>query len=233
MHPKFSIFTVAAMPLIPIALACGGDDGGGGKIMVKPDAAKAIDAAPVVCTASTSYSSPAGSDQFAGEDGSGSDYSVYWLGKMDATTMPDFLQLTLYAGYGAFSSGTITPMTIQLTGEELAYETCGACIFLFTDLHRVGSDVEVTDYYMPTGGTVQLTNVSGSVEGMITNLQLQHMVISGQELLPANDGCNSTISSISMNAMFEGSGSGSGSAWGKPTPDGRMSFRFKLGNRTF
>ena len=42
MAAKFSLFTVAALPLIPIALACGGDDGGG-KIMVRPDGGGGID----------------------------------------------------------------------------------------------------------------------------------------------------------------------------------------------
>jgi len=221
------------MAVFSIVVACDSDE--------KPDRVLCagcvdggrIDAAPVVCTASTSYTGVvAGSNtQFAGSDGStaGSDFSTYWLGRMDPTSMPDFLQLTLYAGYGAYSSGTITEGMVQLTGDELAYGTCGACVFLFTDLHSVGSDVEVTDYYMPTGGTVNLTSVTGTLEGTITNLALQHMVISGQDLVPANDGCNATIPSITLNAMIEPQMP----ATGKPAPDGRMSFRFKLGNRTF
>lgn len=235
MPAKFSVFTVAAMPIIPIALACGGDDGGG-KITVRPDS-NIADAAPVVCTAAPTYGDVlAGSNtQFAGSDGipgmtMGSDsYSVYWLGRMDPTAMPDFIQLTLYEGYGAFSTG-LTPKTVQLTGDEAAYATCGACLFMFTDLHQgAGSGVEITDYYMPTAGTLTLTSVADQFEGTISGLMLQHMVISGNDLVPANDGCVASVPTLTMNAAIEAQEM---MANGKGEP-GAKTFRFKLSNRTF
>jgi len=231
MQAKFSIFTVAALPIIPIALACGGDDGGG-KITVRADAAKQIDAAPVVCTAAASYTGVvAGSNtQFAGSNGSGSDLQVYWAGRMDPTAMPDFIEIDLYNGVGPFSAG-ITPQTISLTGDEANYATCGACVLMFTDLHTVGSDVEITDFYFPTAGTLMLTSTTDDFMGTVTGLQMQHMIVSGNMLVPANDGCVTSVPSMTMNAVIEPQGSGS--AWGKPAPSGKMSLKFKLPHRTF
>lgn len=236
MQAKFSLFTVAALPIIPIALACGGGDSGG-KITVRPDAAKAIDAAPVVCTAAPSYAGVvSGSNtQFAGSNGvpmaTGSNaYSIYWAGRMDPTAMPDFIEVDLYEGVGPFSSG-ITPQTISLTGDEAAYATCGACVLMFTDLHSAGSSVEITDYYMPTAGSLMLQDVTGTFMGTITGLQMQHMLVSGNMLVPANDGCVASIPTMTMNAMIKPQTAGS--AAGKPEPGGKMSFQFKLPHRLF
>jgi hypothetical protein len=234
MPAKFSILAVAAMPIIPIALACGGDDGGG-KISVRPDSK--MDATPVVCTAGSSYSGviQGSNTQIAGSDGtpgmtSGSDaYQVFWLGRMDPTAMPDWIQLTLYEGYGPYTGGII-PGTVNLAGENSAFSTCSTCMFLFTDLHAAGSGVEITDYYMPTAGTLNITDVSDTFVGTMTNVTLQHMVISGNDLVPANDGCTATIASASMNVAMRPQGSGS--AVGKGEAPGK-SFQFKLSNRTF
>jgi hypothetical protein len=238
MPAKFSFFTVAALPIIPIALACGGDDGGGAKITPKPDA-NIVDSAPVVCTADSMYATPGSANQFAGEEGTtnGSDYRVFW-GGIYGMGKPDLLQLTLRNGFGAFSGGAITPATIQLEGAELDFSMCGACMLLFTDLYRDQQGmIQITDYYLPSQGTVTLTSTTDTIEGTIANLMLEHYVVSGQELVPANDGCMVSVPSITMNAMIEppmGSGSGSGSAFGKPgVADGPLSIRFKLGNRTF
>jgi hypothetical protein len=161
------------------------------------DAAVAADGPMVTCTAAPTYPS-APADETAGA-GPG---EVYWLGRLDPTSMPDLLQLTLYEGYGVFAGG-ITPATVQIAGDELGFATCGACFFLFTDLHMVGADLEITDYYMPTSGTVDITSVTGRFQATITNLTLQHMVISGNDLVPANDGCEVTIPSLTMDALIE------------------------------
>lgn len=238
MQAKFSIFTVAAMPLIPIALACGGDDGGG-KISVRPDAAKMVDAAPVVCTASTSYTGvTTGSNaQFAGQDGSGMDMQVYWFGRMAPTPpatspMPDILQVTLYNGYGPFSGG-ITPQTIQLTGAEADPAMCSACVIMFTDLYTAGSDVEYTDLYFTKSGTLTLTSTSppDNFQGTISNLVMDHVVISGQNLVSANDGCGASFPSVTMNAPID-VGSGSANFVGTKKFDGEIPVRFVLRNRT-
>jgi hypothetical protein len=243
MRAKFSLFTVAALPIIPIALACGGDDGGG-TITVRPDSGGTVDTAPVVCTAAANYTGAvAGSNtQFAGSDGSingtGSDsFEVYYLGRMDPSSMPDLLQVTLYAGVGPFAAG-INPANISLTGDELSFATCSACIFLFTDFHAVGSSYEIVDYYTPTAGMLNITNVeytmnntdgsAGSWMATFTGLKLQHMVPAGNDLVPANDGCTVDIPTMSMNAVIEKQ---EGSANGKPA--GRRAMKFSLGNRTF
>ena len=230
MPAKFSLFTVAALPIIPIALACGGDDGGG-KISVRPDAAPLIDAAPVVCTASPTYGNVLGgsNDEFAGSNGSGDMVSVFWGGRMNAASKPDFIQITLRTGLGPFSGG-IVPATIQLTGEETMVETCSACVLMFTDLYNSGGMLAVTDYYLPTAGTVMLTSTSGNFQGTVTGLQLQHVIMAGDTLAPANDGCVASVPTITMDAVIKPQ---MAMANGKPDLDGNVSFRFKLPQRTF
>jgi hypothetical protein len=228
MPAKFSLFTVAALPIVPIALACSGDDAG--MITVRPDAAPMIDAAPVVCTASTTYGNVLGgsNDQFAGSSGADSMLQVFWGGRMNTQSKPDFLQVSLRTGLGPFSGG-IVPATVQLTGEETMIETCSACVLMFTDLFSSGGQIQVTDYYMPTAGTVMLTSTAGDFQGTITGLMLQHVVMAGNTFAPANDGCVVSIPTVTMNAEIEPQMM---TATGKPL-DGNVSFRFKLPNRTF
>jgi len=228
MPAKFSLLTLAALPIIPVALACGGDDGGG-KITVRPDAGKTPDSGPVTCTAAATYGGVQGSAQAAGSDGmmggTGSDsYQVYWIGRMDANTQPDLLQIALFEGGGPFGGG-ITPGTVQLTGAEADPTMCYACMVMFTDYHMVGSDsADYVDLYFATGGTLNLTSVSGTFEGTGTNLTLTHYVQSGQRSVPRKRGGKVGIAGGPMTARM-----GSNGATGKPAGMPR----FKLGNRTF
>lgn len=229
MPAKFSLFIVAALPIIPIALACGGDDTG--MIMVRPDAMKAIDAAPVVCTGGPTYGAvpvAAGSSaQFAGSDGSNANYQIYWGGRADTMQPTDILQVSLRNGVGPFASG-IVPATVQLTGPESAFETCAACTLLLTDITSDGmGGANITDIYMPTAGTLTLTETGPeNVVGSITGLVMQHMLVSGNMLVPANDGCTATFGAVTMDAMMSPQEM---MATGKPG----MSLKFKLPNRTY
>jgi hypothetical protein len=237
MPAKFSLFTVAALPLIPVALACGGDDGGG-KITVRPDSNTA-DATPVACTAAGPYG-----DILAGSDGSniegagsagmmggtGSDaYEIYWFGRPDPVVPPDIVELLMFES-GPFATG-ITPQTVQLTGDETAIDTCSACVLLLTDLHTVGSDVEYTDVYFVTGGTLSLTSTSDTLTGEITNASFTHVVQSGNTFVSANDGCNATAPKFTINAPIDPQGS----AAGKPmTASDRINaIKYSIQHRTF
>lgn len=230
MPAKFSVLTVAALPIIPIALACSGDDGGG-KISVRPDAAALIDAAPVVCTGSGTYADvPAGSNkQFAGSDGSDAMYQVFWGGFVNSAQKPDLVQVSLLTGRAPFDAGPV-PVTVSLTGDQAKYDTCGACVFMFTDLYQTANGVQITDMYMPTAGTLMLTSTAGTFTGTITGLMLQHMVMSGDALVPANDGCTASVPMVTMNAMLQPQMM---MATGKPDATGNLSLQFRLPHRTF
>lgn len=123
---------------------------------------------------------------------------VDWLGLLDSSSTPDYLHIQLREGYGTFANGFM-PKTVQLTGGELYDSTCGACVFVLTDV-----DPQITDRYFATGGTLDLTSVSGQLQGTIANLTLQHVVYSSTlSLVPANDGCTVSIPSATISATIQ------------------------------
>jgi hypothetical protein len=205
MPAKFSMFAVAAMPIIPIALACGGDDGGGGiKI---PDAKVFMDAPPMpdaadICTATTDYASVtfAGSNsQSARTSGSGSQQSMQYVGRLNGDPMPDILDIELYAGFTVFMGG-IAPKTVQITGAETNYKDCGACVLLLTDLHMQGSGVAETDVYFAKSGTLTLTSTTTNFQGTLTNVAFRKVDIAMDGTTTDKGSCNSQIGSASLNA---------------------------------
>jgi hypothetical protein len=166
MPAKFSILTVAAMPLIPVALACTGDDGGH-HISVQPDAAATQPDAPVNCTAAESYAglltgsaAPQRGTNYPAA-GSGSDASVHRIvgtARLSPEVPPDVLFMDLYANYGVFAGGDIKTGTFYLNGDETSYSSCGACVLIAADVTQNA----ITDWYMASGGQVDITAVSGT-----------------------------------------------------------------------
>jgi hypothetical protein len=207
MPAKFSIFTVAALPLIPIALACGGDDDGG-KIMVQPDSA--MPDAPVICSALPSYAGvAAGSNtQFATNypaSGSGSSAQPHvqsYLGAMNADI--DALELLLFGGFGSFSGGDIKPGTYQLTGDETKFSSCGACVLIGTDVTQSGQ----ADWYMASGGSITLTMAGGgsntTLSGSLSNVNFAHVGkdADGEPTDSVVDSCVSSIPSANFTATL-------------------------------
>jgi hypothetical protein len=209
MPAKFSLLAVAAVPLVPVALACGGDDGGGG--IKVPDAKVFNDAPPPppdaadLCTATTDYGAVtfAGSNsQSARSQGSGSAQAIQYVGRLNADAMPDILDIELYAGYGAFMGGTntITPKTIQLTGPETNYKDCGACVIILTDLHMMGSGVAETDIYFAKSGTLNLTSTTTNFQGTLSNVTFRKVDIGSDGTTTDKGSCSSSIGSAAMNA---------------------------------
>ncbi|HEY5952411.1 MAG TPA: hypothetical protein VIV40_43230 [Kofleriaceae bacterium] len=223
MPAKFSILAATAFPLCTVALACGGDDGGGGIHVV--DAAMGSgsgsgqkDAAAVTCYVDSMYAPTFGSaDQFAQTAGSGASgsnaHTEIWGGALNMDMTPDVLQVELYAGFAAFNGTDIMPKTIQLSGDELNYKTCGACVRIFADSTQDNSAAQ----YFATAGTVTLSSVQGTLMGTLSNITLTKVTVADDYTsTPVGDGCTTTITSATMNAMLQ-MGSGSGSATG-PTP---------------
>jgi hypothetical protein len=199
MPAKFSILTIAALPLIPIALACGGDDGDSGKITVQPDAS--MPDAAVICTALPSYAGIAsGSNtQFATNypaSGSGSSAQPHvqsYLGAMNADI--DALRLLLYGQFGGFGSGDIRPGTYTLGGDEAKFSTCGLCVLVGTDVTQSGQ----ADWYMATGGSITLTMAGGgsntTLSGSLTGVNFAH-VGKDADGLPTDSVVDSCVTSI-------------------------------------
>jgi len=210
MPAKFSIFTVAALPIIPIALACGGDDGGGGKIMIQPDSGTSPDAA-VVCTALPSYAGVAsGSNtQFAtnypasGTGSSAQPHVQSYLGAMNADI--DALRMLLFGGFGGFGSGDIKPGTYTLGGDEAKFSSCGLCVMIGTDVTQSGQ----ADWYMASGGSITLTMAGGgsntTLSGSLSNVNFVH-VGKDADGLPTDstvDNCVSSIPSANFTATLK------------------------------
>jgi hypothetical protein len=208
MPAKFSILTLCALPIIPIALACGGDDDSG-KITVQPDSG--MPDAAVICTALPSYAGVAtGSNtQFATNypaSGSGSSAQPHvqsYLGAMNADI--DALRLLLFGGFGGFGSGDIKPGTYQLTGDDAAFSTCGACVLVATDVTQNGQ----ADWYMANSGSLTLTMAGGgsntTLSGSLSNVNLVH-VGKDADGLPTDttvDSCVTSIPSASFTATLK------------------------------
>lgn len=205
MPAKFSIFPVAAMSLIPFAFACGGDDDGGGPIMVQPDASSGpMDAPPVNCTADPSYSPTFGADTQGATIVTGMQGTrLNWSGLLNTQQPLDGLVINLFSGFTVFENG-IVPGTFQLTGEETSFATCGACVEIGTDLVMTQQGIAPTDVYFATGGTLTLTSVEQTFEATVTDLTLTHVTIA-QDLTttPVGDGCNTTIASATMSTPIQ------------------------------
>lgn len=204
-------FPTVVLMLSSLSLfACGGDDGGD-TVTPTIDAPPAeVDAAPVVCTISTDSfgdkGALTGAAYFsAGDDTTGADDDVLMFAAYLETGEPaDAIQVELYAGYGVFP-GAVTPGTYTLSGAELDYATCGACIRIFTNVTSAGADDGI---YMPTGGTLTVTTagtaVGGTLTGSISNLTLQHVEIAEDLTTTAvGDGCTSTMSNATFTGTLE------------------------------
>ena len=205
MTAKFSILTVAVTPIASIALACGGDDDGGGGIKVVDASmgSQTIDAPPSVdCYIESSLAPTFGSaDQLAEENGSGfmnsNAHTQLWAGRVAAGPPDDIMQIELYAGFAAFAGADISPKTIQLAGDELNYRTCGACVRIFADATEQATAAQ----YFATGGTLTLTSTTGNLTGTLTNVTLTKVTIAQDfTSTPVGDGCNTSIANMSFDA---------------------------------
>jgi hypothetical protein len=210
MPAKFSVLAVSAMPIFTLSLACGGngDSGKGGGINVMPDAAPippSVDAPMQASCMIEQMLMPTftAMDQFAETAGSGSSgsnaHTEVWGGRLNMDMTPDFVQVELYAGFAAFAGTDITAKAIPLTGDELNYKTCGACVRIFADVANQMAGAQ----YFATGGMLELTSVQGSLKGTLTNVTLEKVTIAQDYTsTPVGDGCNTKIVAAQMDAQL-------------------------------
>jgi hypothetical protein len=129
-----------------------------------------------------------------------------YSGAIDADALPDFFELDLYEGFGAFAGGAITSGTFTLAGSDLSYQSCGLCVQIYTDL---GSDGAPADLYFATGGTVELASVgtptgsdvsTGTLAGVVTDVTFARW--NGSNDVPIGD-CTSSIASLGFSGTLE------------------------------
>lgn len=171
-----------------------------------PDAA--IDAPPdspaVTCTlpaaAALTQQAGATTDVALGMGDPAPIEAVQYGAVANADAAPDAVLIQLYAGYGVFADAPIAPGTYQLTGAESAFDTCGACVLILTDLDMDGNAVA---QYMPTAGTLTVTSVNGNFTGTLTNGSFRHVDIEPAPSFATTDnasGCTSTAATYAFDA---------------------------------
>jgi len=127
--------------------------------------------------------------------------SVAYVAPLNSASKPDVLWIELYSGYGVFQNG-IKPGTYELSGAELAYDSCGLCVTITAD-YDMGSGAWQQDY-MATGGTVTITEVTPRFIGTLSNVTFTNANIDYQgggttELL---DDCASSMNAATYDAWF-------------------------------
>lgn len=217
-----------AISLVLLA-ACGGDDGGNTITVIDaPGGGSGSDASSAACTAASSYTAALTADNAGAEtDGSGFDddalqngtaHVIYSGGALDSAAAPDFLEIDLWAGYGVFTGMDISPTTVTIAGEEADLYTCGACVYVYTDLSDDGNGgVNVADSYMAQSGTLTLSSVSGTLTGTLTNVVLAHATFDDNSQTTSVVGdCSTTVSGTFSMPIEQGSSSLRAS--GRPAP---------------
>lgn len=155
------------------------------------------DTGPVSCLVAQDYGALGVLDGFVN---TGSDVTdvVTYIAALDGASAPDLLWVELYNGYGVFENG-IKPGTYQLTGDELDYAMCGACVTLTANYNMTTGEWQQD--YMATGGTLTITEVEPRVIGTLSNVTFNRAVFeqSGQTLY---DDCTSAVTSGEFDAWF-------------------------------
>jgi hypothetical protein len=160
--------------------------------------------------------------------GSQAPHRIYSYGALEAvgsaTVSADYVNLDLWATLGGFGSGDLKTGTYVLMGDDTDYYACGICLYLQGDYLLQIEDGTADDWLMARSGTVNLTAISGSAyKATVTNADFRR--ITNKDGFPDPDGgdqtdvaCTSHIDSITFDIALKqgGSGSGSGSAVGKP-----------------
>lgn len=110
----------------------------------------------------------------------------------------DVISLEVYK-LGAFAAGypTTFPVTVPLTGAELDFATCGACVRGFGDVTGAAWKGE----YFATSGSVTLTALSKTrIAGKLVNVTLVHVRQGTPHTRPLNDGCMTFVGELAFDA---------------------------------
>jgi hypothetical protein len=125
--------------------------------------------------------------------------------RTDAQGTPDLIVIELWDGYGVFAGGAVRTGTIEITGTETDYDTCGACVLQFAN---VANDTPAK-LLLATSGTITVTAV-GTGAGQMTRVSLSNA--SFVEIAPdttnggyqtvAGSSCRSPISTVELSGTI-------------------------------
>jgi hypothetical protein len=192
---RFVFASLFVPSLVVLGAACG-DDGGSGPT----DARHVGSDAPVECAADAAYGSPKGADAYALRDADTNPENIFYNGSMNMDY--DDLTVELYKGYGTYADTEIVTGTVQLTGDESAYDTCGACVLIYANWDRDAETADMT--YLAIGGTLNITSLSPNITGNILNATFVHVDIDSEGVsTPSPDACMSSVASFSFDTMVE------------------------------
>ncbi len=136
----------------------------------------------------------------SGLTGTDSHYLEY-IGKLDDNAMPTELVIELAANIGTFAGSDFGPKSVTLAGAETDYKTCGACVRVLAQIDT--TTMTAAQDYMATGGTLDLTQTSGSLAATLTAVTLTHVTIGSDfDSIPIGD-CNISIPSLAITAPIE------------------------------
>lgn len=166
-------------------------------------------------------------------------HQIWYVGLLDgADPVFDVLYIDLYAKYGGFKDGgssEIRAGSYPITNDELTYANCGVCVYAAGDFDTNANTV--AEWYMATGGNVVIDSVTapvgsaaGHIKGSMANITMQHVEDDGQGFIGGDatpvGNCTSGVASASFDIPLDPpSGSGSGSATGKPIDHIRIPIR--------
>jgi hypothetical protein len=120
----------------------------------------------------------------------------------------DQVIIQLYRGFGIFQGKPIAAGTYELTGEELNYATCGACVRIFGN-RPAGSGRPAQDL-MATHGTLVVSEIgpagSGTFRAELQDADFEHVHIDDTsfESTPVNDGCGTSVSHLGADVPMSG-----------------------------
>ena len=193
-----SIFVLAA------AVGCGGGKTNGPNVL--PDSAPQPDSPDQVSCRLADTGTATALMQAGGFDTSNDPNTAEFVVQTDINSdaTPDVATVLLFDGFGAFAAMGPIPsgaQTIQITGEEAQFASCGACILAGTDADAQGN---LMDDYLVTSGTLNITSVSNQrIEGTITNATFTHVDIDMMTAMstPNASGCTANIGTIAFNVV--------------------------------
>ncbi len=179
-----------------VSLAACGDDGGSGRADARP---VGMDA-PIECQAEAAYGTPPLDEPYAGRDADTNPEQMYFNGSMNADY--DDLTIELYKGFGVFTDTEIIATTVQLSGDEADYYTCGACVLIYANWDRDLEEAAMV--YLAIGGSLTITQVTPNIQGTLLNASFVHVDIDEEGASsPSPDACASSISQVAFDAVVE------------------------------
>lgn len=182
--------------LVSVLAACGDDGGSGVRIDARiiGDDAPPPDARPCLAPQLGALTPM---DEYAERDADTNPEYIYYDAAINADPQYDYISLELYKGYGAFTDGEIEPQTIQLTGDEAAFESCGACVLIHADYDE-DQETALGGTYLAVGGALDITGVSPNLRGTLINAQFAQITIDDEGVSTPTGACATEVASFAF-----------------------------------